>query len=151
MNCTPLWVTHVPSFADFTSHPCCEIFDSRIPWVTFPTCVVCYHPAGDQSHLVDLFLAELSRTILCWTIHMAPFGELSTSALLSLSHTLCKSLFVTPFRRGNNTVVVFKFNRSFYPTASAVPPVSFLILHPGEIRILWSDSETEKNQTSLKN
>ena len=48
-------------------------------------------------------------------------------------------------------VVAFALNRSFYPT-SAVPPVSFLILHPREIPIqnLWSDSETEKNQT-LKN
>ena len=27
-------------------------------------------------------------------------------------------------------VVVFTLNRSFYPTTSAVPPVSFLILHP---------------------
>ena len=30
-------------------------------------------------------------------------------------------------------VVVFTLNRSFYPTTSAVPPVSFLILHPREI------------------
>ena len=44
-------------------------------------------------------------------------------------------------------VVVFTLNRSFYPTTSAVPPVSFLILHPRDTRILWSDSETEKNQT----
>ena len=34
-------------------------------------------------------------------------------------------------------VVVFTSNRSFYPTASAVPPVSFLILHPREIQIMW--------------
>ena len=47
-------------------------------------------------------------------------------------------------------VVVFTFIRSFYPT-SAVPPVSFLMLHPTlEIQIMWSDSETEKTQT-LKN
>ena len=30
-------------------------------------------------------------------------------------------------------VVVFTLNRSFYPTTSAVLPVSFLILHPREI------------------
>ena len=36
-------------------------------------------------------------------------------------------------------VVVFTFNRSFYPTTSAVTPASFLILHPGEIQILWSE------------
>ena len=30
-------------------------------------------------------------------------------------------------------VVVFTLNRSFYPTTSAIPPVSFLILHPREI------------------
>ena len=35
-------------------------------------------------------------------------------------------------------VVAFTLNRSFYPTTSAVPPVSFLILHPREIQILWS-------------
>ena len=29
--------------------------------------------------------------------------------------------------------VVFALNRSFYPTTSAVPPVSVLILHPREI------------------
>ena len=29
-------------------------------------------------------------------------------------------------------VVVFTLNRSFYPTTSAVPPVSFLILLPRE-------------------
>ena len=42
-------------------------------------------------------------------------------------------------------VVVFKLDRSFYPTTSAVPPVSFLILHPRETQIMWSDSETEKS------
>ena len=34
-------------------------------------------------------------------------------------------------------VFVFTLNRSFYPT-SAVTPVSFLIVHLGEIQILWS-------------
>ena len=49
-------------------------------------------------------------------------------------------------------VVVFTLNRSSYPTTSAVPPVSFVILHPREIQIsVVTDSETEKNQTSLKN
>ena len=33
-------------------------------------------------------------------------------------------------------VVVFALNRPFYPTTSAVTPVSFLILHPREMRIL---------------
>ena len=41
-------------------------------------------------------------------------------------------------------------NRYFYPT-SAVPSVSFLILHPREMQILWSQAvRQEKNQT-LKN
>ena len=31
-------------------------------------------------------------------------------------------------------VVAFTLNRSFYPTTSAVPPVSFLILHPREMQ-----------------
>ena len=50
-------------------------------------------------------------------------------------------------------VVVFTLNRPFYPTtSSAVPSVSFLILHPREIQInsVVTDSGTEKNQT-LKN
>ena len=33
-------------------------------------------------------------------------------------------------RLRTDAVVVFTFNRSFYPTTSAAPPVSFLILHP---------------------
>ena len=41
-------------------------------------------------------------------------------------------------------VVVFTLNRSFYPTTSAVPPVSFLILHPREIQILWSKTVRQK-------
>ena len=35
-------------------------------------------------------------------------------------------------------VVVFTLNRSFHPTTSAVTPVSFLIVHPREIQIMWS-------------
>ena len=48
------------------------------------------------------------------------------------------------------TVVVFTLDRSFYPTTSAVPPVSFLIPHLREIQSLVTDCETEKNQ-ALKN
>ena len=36
-------------------------------------------------------------------------------------------------------VDVFTLNRSFYPTTSAVLPVSFLIPHPRGIQIVWSD------------
>ena len=42
-------------------------------------------------------------------------------------------------------VVVFALNRSFYPTKSAVSPVSFLIIL--ERYKLCGHSETEKNQT----
>ena len=42
------------------------------------------------------------------------------------------------------TAVVFTLNRSFYPATSAVPPVFFLILHPRETQIMWSQTETEK-------
>ena len=51
-------------------------------------------------------------------------------------------------------VVVFTLNRSFYLTTSAVPPVSFLILHPKKIpgtNYVVTNSNIEKNQTSLKN
>ena len=41
-------------------------------------------------------------------------------------------------------VVVFALNHSFYPTTSAVPPVSFVILHPREVHILWSQWDREK-------
>ena len=39
--------------------------------------------------------------------------------------------------RNAAVVVVFTLHRSFYRRTSAVPPVSFLILHPREIQILW--------------
>ena len=50
------------------------------------------------------------------------------------------------FSPGMMYVVVFVFtlNRAFYPTTSAVPPVSFLILHTGEIQILWSRWDREE-------
>ena len=41
-------------------------------------------------------------------------------------------------------VVVFTLNRSFYPTTSAVPPVSFLILHPREMQIMWSQTVRQR-------
>ena len=41
-------------------------------------------------------------------------------------------------------VVVFTLNRSFYPTTSAVPPVSFLVLHPRDTKYVVTGSETEK-------
>ena len=47
-------------------------------------------------------------------------------------------------------VVVFTLNRSFCPTTSAVPPMSFLILDPRDTNSVVTDNETEKNQT-LKN
>ena len=37
-------------------------------------------------------------------------------------------------------VVFFTLNRSFYPTTSSVPAVSFLILHPREIQIMGSQT-----------
>ena len=40
--------------------------------------------------------------------------------------------------------VVFTLNRSFYPRTSAVPPVPFLILHPREIQILWSQAVRQR-------
>ena len=48
--------------------------------------------------------------------------------------------------RRTRLVVVFTLNRTFYPTSSAVPPVSFLILHPKEIQFVWSQTETEKKK-----
>ena len=46
----------------------------------------------------------------------------------------------TGVRTGLFVVVVFTLKRSFYPTTSAVPPLSFQILHPREIQILWSQT-----------
>ena len=43
-------------------------------------------------------------------------------------------------------VIVFTLKRSFYPTTSAVPTVSFLILHLREIQVMWSQTVREKNQ-----
>ena len=47
-------------------------------------------------------------------------------------------------------VVVFALNRSFHRTTSAVPPVSFLIVHFRDTNYVVTNSETKKNQT-LKN
>ena len=41
-------------------------------------------------------------------------------------------------------VVVFTLNRSFYTTTSAAPPVSFLILHPRDIQIMWSQTVRQR-------
>ena len=41
-------------------------------------------------------------------------------------------------------VVVFTLNRYFYPTTSAEPPVSFLILHPRDIQITWSQTVRQR-------
>ena len=47
-------------------------------------------------------------------------------------------------------VVVFTLNRSFYPTTSALPPVSFLIYPINrDTNYVVTDCCTEKNQTSL--
>ena len=43
-----------------------------------------------------------------------------------------------------HVVVVFTLNRSFYPTTSAVHPVSVLILHPREMQILWSQTVRQR-------
>ena len=53
-------------------------------------------------------------------------------------------------RKRRENVVVCTLSRSFYPTTSAVPPVSFLILHPREIPIMWSQTVRQKNQTLIK-
>ena len=55
------------------------------------------------------------------------------------SHVPCARKIST--RIDDVVIVVFTWNRFFYPATSAVPSVSFLILDPGEIQILWSDSE----------
>ena len=47
-------------------------------------------------------------------------------------------------------VVVFTLNRSFYPTTSALPPVSFLSYPINrDTNYVVTDCCTEKNQTSL--
>ena len=43
-------------------------------------------------------------------------------------------------------VVVFTLNLSFYPTTSALPPVSLLILHARDTNSSVTDSDTEKNK-----
>ena len=43
-----------------------------------------------------------------------------------------------------SVVAVFTLNRSMYPATSAVPPVSFLILHPRDTNYVVTDSQTEK-------
>ena len=47
-------------------------------------------------------------------------------------------------------VVVFTLNRSFYPTTSAAPPVSVLILHPREVQIMWSQTVRQRKTKAAK-
>ena len=57
------------------------------------------------------------------------------------------------FKNGVMTVfvvVVFALNRSFYPTTSAVPPVSFLIHHPREIQMMWSVRQRKNKRWRIK-
>ena len=62
--------------------------------------------------------------------------------------TLLMSSLIIPLHRMFNCCCCCCLDiKTFYPT-SAVPPVSFLILHRREIQILWSHSETEKKITS---
>ena len=49
----------------------------------------------------------------------------------------------------NNYVVLFTLNRSFYPTTSAAPPVSFPI-HPREIQILWPQTVVRQRKTKRR-
>ena len=67
--------------------------------------------------------------------------ELSFSGLC---HEYCCCLTCYP------TPGVFTLNRSFYPSTSAAPPVSFLILHPREIQILWSQTAVRQRKTNAK-
>ena len=62
--------------------------------------------------------------------------------LVPCNTNICKSdIYIPQQVPGATTTVVFTLNRSFYPTTSAVPPVSFLIFHPGgEIQIMWSQT-----------
>ena len=56
--------------------------------------------------------------------------------------------FLYELKRQLNFCVVaaaFTLNRSFYPTTSAVYPVSVLILHPRDANYVVTDCETEKN------
>ena len=62
----------------------------------------------------------------------------------SLFEVLLSLFYPSSFSYYIAVVVVFTLNRSFYPTTSAVPPVSFLILHPREIQIMWSQTVRQK-------
>ena len=78
-------------------------------------------------------------------------GRQNTSSLREDEYTSVSSQVVLPERRSDIVVVVvLTLNRSSYPATSAVPPVSFLILHLREIlrvQILWSQTAREKDQT----
>ena len=49
----------------------------------------------------------------------------------------------------DGVVAVFTLNPSSYPT-SAVPPVSFLILHPREMQIMWSRTKQDRKIKKIK-
>ena len=100
-------------------------------------------PAGSSS--------EKSRKSSPGNLWSATSGS-SSSVFHQSASTVSRCIHVVfPVTRSNKQLHSATLLPSFYPTTSAVPPVSFLILHPRDTLILWSDSETEKNQTSLEN
>ena len=115
------------------------------------------HPTFDHSRSLDMH-SRKKKTLqnLIWSRFDGEHGRCRRRKLSSpfLSRfwgfvpllVKCYYIFVV-------IVVVFVLNRSFYPTPSpAVPPVSFLILHPREKLLLrrytfCDQTVREKNQT----
>ena len=67
-------------------------------------------------------------------------AEIGKYEIMKLSLSSSPHLFPMHAVVGGGGGIVFTLNRSFYPTSSAVHPVSVLRLNPREIQILWSQT-----------
>ena len=95
-------------------------------------------PAGSSS--------EKSRKSSPGNLWSATSGS-SSSVFHQSASTVSRCIHVVfPVTRSNKQLHSATLLPSFYPTTSAVPTVSFLILHLREIQVMWSQTVREKNQ-----
>ena len=90
-------------------------------------------------HLLCAFFVSCAVRVVYRVESIVPTRIFVSNGLPDLPRA--SALFVTT---DGIVVVVFTLYRSFYPTTSAIPTVSFLILHPREIQILWSQTLRKK-------
>ena len=140
-------------------YTCAQDMYVRVRSVVLPRQVVGSHNSmvdgrSNNAHLFFLALCLCSTAAVSMGFHHT-FLDLLTCCFSASRFTFHMLLDIDgcpvclkPQEAGRQCGSCCCLNRSFYPPTSAVPRVPFLILHPREIQILWSQTvETEKNQT----